>query len=87
MRKDDMDKSESRRSFLKNAGKFAIYTPPALMMMSNAGAKYMKDTTGKCNQGVGGPVVNDGCQPGRSGDVLNNDDFIGAGSGNPGASN
>jgi len=39
--------TESRRKFLKTAGKFAVYTPPALMLMSNASATYMKDTTGQ----------------------------------------
>ncbi len=34
----DIDKSESRRKFLKTAGKFAVYTPPALMLMSKANA-------------------------------------------------
>ena len=39
--------TESRRKFLKAAGIFAVYTPPALMLMSNANATYVKDTTGK----------------------------------------
>ena len=38
--------TESRRKFLKTAGKFAIYTPPALMLMSNASATYVKGTNG-----------------------------------------
>ena len=78
------DKSEmkTRREFLKIAGKFAVYTPPTLMIMSGTNVRAMGSS---CNQGVGKPVVNDGCQPGRSGEVLNNDDFIGAGPGNPGA--
>ena len=42
----DEVKTESRRKFLKTAGKFAVYTPPALMMMSNANATYVKDSTG-----------------------------------------
>ncbi len=84
--KQDQSEIESRRKFLKTAGKFAIYTPPALMVMSKANANKIYKSTGHCNQGVGAPVVNDGCQPGHSGDVLNNDDFPGAGSGNPGAS-
>ena len=44
-----MDKevtTESRRKFLKTAGKFAVYTPPALMLMSNASATYVKDSNG-----------------------------------------
>ena len=38
--------TESRRKFLKTAGKFAVYTPPALMLMSNANATYVKDSNG-----------------------------------------
>ena len=34
-------KAKSRRDFLKTAGKFAVYTPPALMLMSNANAEEM----------------------------------------------
>ncbi len=34
----DQNEIEARRKFLKTAGKFAIYTPPALMMMSKASA-------------------------------------------------
>ena len=80
----DESQRKSRRKFIKSAGKFAIYTPPALMLMSHPSHEAFAKS---CNQGVGAPVVNDGCQPGRSGDVLNNDDFPGAGAGNPGASN
>lgn len=43
----EVSKSESRREFLKTAGKFAVYTPPALMLMSKASATYVKDTTGQ----------------------------------------
>ncbi len=85
--KKDKRTTKARRKFLKAAGKFAVYTPPALLMMTNASAKGFVNSMGKCNQGVGAPVVNDGCQPGHSGDVLNNDDFPGAGAGNPGARN
>ena len=77
-------KDTPRRKFLKTAGKFAVYTPPALMLMSNPGHEAFAKS---CNQGVGDPVVRDGCQPGKSGYVLNNDDFPEAGTGNPGASN
>ena len=41
--------SESRRKFLKTAGKFAVYTPPALMLMSKASATYVKGTVGQCD--------------------------------------
>ena len=36
----------SRRKFLKTAGKFAIYTPPALMLMSKSSHAYMTKTNG-----------------------------------------
>ena len=32
----ETSQDESRRKFLKTAGKFAIYTPPALMLMSKS---------------------------------------------------
>ncbi len=36
----------SRRDFLKTAGKFAVYTPPALMLMSSPGhTKFAKSCT------------------------------------------
>ena len=38
--------TESRRKFLKTAGKFAVYTPPALMLMSNANARKMANSNG-----------------------------------------
>jgi len=75
----------SRRKFIKKLA----YVPPVVMTLT-AVPSYA--TTGSlrasCNQGVGGPVVNDGCQPGHSGYVLNNDDQPGGGvAGAPGASN
>jgi hypothetical protein len=33
--KNNESKAESRRDFLKTAGKFAVYTPPALMLMTS----------------------------------------------------
>ena len=33
-----VSKNESRRKFIKTAGKFAVYTPPALILMSKANA-------------------------------------------------
>ncbi len=33
--KNNESKAESRRDFLKTAGKFAVYTPPALVLMSS----------------------------------------------------
>ncbi|MGI9227671.1 MAG: hypothetical protein ACR2PU_02650 [Gammaproteobacteria bacterium] len=34
----ETSQDESKRKFLKTAGKFAIYTPPALLIMSKANA-------------------------------------------------
>jgi len=75
----------SRRKFIKKLA----YMPPVVMTL---GAVPSYATVGShrysCNQGVGAPVVNDGCQPGHSGYVLNNDDQPGGGvAGAPGASN
>ena len=40
------NKTESRRKFLKTAGKFAIYTPPALMLMNKPSHATWKKTGG-----------------------------------------
>lgn len=45
----EKNKTSSRREFLKTAGKFAVYTPPALMIMSNANANDMYKS---CNTDV-----------------------------------
>ncbi len=37
---EEKSQSESRRRFLKTTGKFAIYTPPALFLMSKANANH-----------------------------------------------
>ena len=42
----DKAKTESRRKFLKTAGKFAVYTPPALMLMSKPGSEVFAQTGG-----------------------------------------
>ena len=39
--KNNESKAKSRRDFLKTAGKFAVYTPPALMLMNQASAEEM----------------------------------------------
>jgi len=49
---------QARRSFLKTAGKFAIYTPPAVMMLMKPGyARMNKSMTGRPhhhgNNGIG----------------------------------
>jgi hypothetical protein len=53
--------TEARRKFLKTAGIFAVYTPPALMLMSSASAKYVKETTGKVHCNNGGGNGGEGC--------------------------
>ena len=40
------DKQGSRRKFLKTAGKFAVYTPPALMLMSKPGSQVFANSGG-----------------------------------------
>ena len=42
--KNNESKAKSRRDFLKTAGKFAVYTPPALMLMNQASANGMYET-------------------------------------------
>jgi len=43
----DQKKVESRREFLKTAGKFAVYTPPALILMSKSShATFIKSGGG-----------------------------------------
>jgi len=44
----DIDNSESRRNFLKTAGKFAVYTPPALMIMSSANVRAISHSNNGC---------------------------------------
>lgn len=45
---------KNRRAFLKKAGKFAVYTPPAMMMLMHPSANaVMKSAIGRCNNGVG----------------------------------
>jgi len=43
---------QARRSFLKTAGKFAVYTPPAVMMLMKPGyARMNKSMTGRPHHG------------------------------------
>ena len=49
---------ESRREFLKTAGKFAIYTPPALMIMSSTNVNAISMSNNGCgiaSMDVGAP--------------------------------
>ena len=59
---------QARRSFLKTAGKFAVYTPPAVMMLMKPGyARMNKSMTGRPhhhgNNGIGNGL--DGPPPGH----------------------
>ena len=48
---NEITTSESRREFLKTAGKFAVYTPPALLLMNKPSHATFKKTGGysHCN--------------------------------------
>jgi hypothetical protein len=61
---------QARRNFLKTAGKFAVYTPPAVMMLMKPGyARMNKSMTGRPhhrhhgNNGIGNGM--DGQPPGN----------------------
>ena len=57
----DKAKTESRRKFLKTAGKFAVYTPPVLMLMSKPGSEVFAQTGGG---DVGNPRTASPCSDG-----------------------
>ena len=67
--------TEARRKFLKAAGIFAVYAPPALMIMSSASADGLKKSN--CNNGFGN---GDQCAPGKS---LPNNNAENSNRGNP----
>ena len=62
---DQQSSNESRRKFLKTAGKFAVYTPPALMIMSkssteafaNSGGGYTGNEGGSKNNNCGSGIL------------------------------
>jgi hypothetical protein len=49
------ESTEARRNFLKRAGQFAIYTPPAMLMLMHPSRKAIAQTLGKQkgNNGIG----------------------------------
>jgi hypothetical protein len=59
---------ESRRRFLKKAGKLAIYTPPAMMLLMQPNA-YAKSS---CNNGFGNGA--EGCSPNPNGENYRQDE-------------
>ncbi len=42
----DIKKIESRRKFIKTAGRFAVFVPPALMVMTKPGQANFTKTCG-----------------------------------------
>ena len=72
---------ESRRNFLKTAGKIAVYTPPAMMALANPSLEAIARSG--CNNGVGNGA--DCLPPGLQNNekfFLDNDDVYGT-PGNP----
>ena len=63
--KKQVCEQESRRKFLKKAGKFAVYTPPALMLMSKPGSEVFAISHGGGADEEGGPnTSNNACNAG-----------------------
>jgi hypothetical protein len=64
MEEQNKVKGDSRREFLKKAGKLAVYTPPAMVAMMQPGYASFALSGGvglKCNNGLGQRVLD--CQP------------------------
>ena len=52
--KSEENVKKNRRAFLKKAGKFAVYTPPAMMLLMHPSANaVMKSAVGRCDQDGG----------------------------------
>jgi hypothetical protein len=64
-RVNDTNHDEARRTFVKTAGKLAIYAPPAMMLL----AKPTAYAASSCNNGGGNGA--EGCSPSPNG---NNDE-------------
>jgi|GEM_PF-1502590 hypothetical protein len=63
---------QARRDFLKTAGKFAVYTPPAVMMLMKPGyARMNKSMTGRPHHGNNG--IGNGPDPQPPGNPKPND--------------
>jgi hypothetical protein len=81
---------ESRREFMKAAGRFAVYTPPALLVLMKPSREAIARSAGLpevpagCNNGVGnGPdCLPPGLEKNGKGGILDNDDHGGT-PGNP----
>jgi hypothetical protein len=59
---------ESRRKFIKTAGKLAAYTPPAMMLLAQPAAHAVSS----CNNGLGNR--SEGCSPNPKGKRFNQDE-------------
>jgi hypothetical protein len=76
---------ESRREFMKAAGRFAVYTPPALLVLMKPSREAIAASGAYgCNNGVGnGPdCLPPGLEKNGKGGILDNDDNGGT-PGNP----
>jgi len=52
--KNEDNVKKNRRAFLKKAGKFAVYTPPAMMLLMHPSANaVMKSAIGGCDDKYG----------------------------------
>jgi len=59
---------DSRRKFIKTAGKLAVYTPPAMMLLAQPAAHAVSS----CNNGGGNG--SEGCSPNPNGRRYNQDE-------------
>lgn len=57
MNEDKNKTADSRRKFIKKAGKLAIYAPPAMMLLMQPAAHAVSS----CNNGFGN--LSEGCSP------------------------
>ena len=64
--KKQVCEQESRRKFLKKAGKFAVYTPPALMLMSKPGSEVFAKSHGGADEDGESNTANNACNAGGS---------------------
>ena len=66
--------AQARRNFLKTAGKFAVYTPPAVMMLMKPGyARMNKSMTGRPHHHHGNNGIGNGLDPQPRGNPKPND--------------
>lgn len=52
---DKSNRSKTRREFLRQAGKLALYTPPAVMLLTRPSFAQIKGSLGQPPQVVGNP--------------------------------